>query len=374
MDLGEILRVMLRRWYIMVPMLLLAGVVAWVAAVVVPTQYESASTVSLLSADVSNEDERNPFLNFDASLVAMADYLGRSLQSTEANKELQTLGVTESYTVGLATGAQGPFLTFTVTGTDEAHVLRSAATLTKFAEERLERIQHDYGVASKDMIRMNAIVPPQKPVAKMKKKIEGVLVGGGGTTVTALLLTFVAEGVSRSRARRRGGAAVAVAGGGWPGQPDSSRPRRQLLSRQLPGDRSPAPGDPPVPDGSAGSGDLLAPGERPVSPVPVSPVSPAALPQPPATRLQVMSSEAEMDQTVVLDLPGRLGFSGLGSYGSYDGPASKSTPSMNTPNGASDDSFTAGSGTSSTTLYRSSGATDATEPIGQDDADSAHGR
>src|SRR4051812_24871810 len=129
MDLGEILRVMRDRWYVVVPMLMLAIGLGAAAVFVVPNTYESYSTVSLLSSPISTtvatQGNDNPFLTFDASLVATADFLGRSLQSTDAAKQLKDLGVTEKYTVALADGAQGPFITFTVTGNDETHVLRS---------------------------------------------------------------------------------------------------------------------------------------------------------------------------------------------------------------------------------------------------------
>lgn len=207
MDLGEILRVLRARWYIMAPMMLLAAGLSVATAVVVPASYESYSTVSLLSSPSSTEaatqGEDNPFLNFNGSLVAMADFLGRSLQSTEAETELRDRGVTEDYKVALAEGAQGPFLTITVTGTDKRHTQASTQTLTEYAAAQLAEIQRANGVKTQDMIRLTQIIPPQEPAPKLKKKIEMILAVGGGALALAFLVTFVVESVARSRRRRK---------------------------------------------------------------------------------------------------------------------------------------------------------------------------
>ncbi|MFU8875994.1 hypothetical protein [Micromonospora sp. SL4-19] len=238
MDLGEILSVVRTRWYILLPMLLLAVGLGVGAFVMVPTSYESTTTVSLLNsqsataAATEGENNDNPFLNFNGSLVATADFLGRSLQSNDAQAELLKMGVTEDFEVALAEGAQGPFLTFTVTGTDQAHLLTSTATIAKYAEERLVKIQAVNGVKPQDMIRLTEIIPPQKPEAQLKDKLKMVIAAGGGTTALALLLTFVVESVARSRRRRRQPAAAttsSAAGGSAsvPVRPSPARPAHQ---------------------------------------------------------------------------------------------------------------------------------------------------
>src|SRR4051794_8263966 len=102
MDLGEILRVLRKRWLVVVPMFVLAMGLGVTAFIVVPNTYESYTTVSLLSSpmstNVATKGNDNPFLTFDASLIATADFLGRSMQSTGAVEELKSRGVTEKYT------------------------------------------------------------------------------------------------------------------------------------------------------------------------------------------------------------------------------------------------------------------------------------
>ncbi|MFE9691043.1 hypothetical protein [Micromonospora sp. NPDC005806] len=242
MDLGEILLVARTRWYIILPMMLLAVGLSVAAFVLVPTSYQSTTTVSLLSSPAATdaatpgENNDNPFLNFNGSLVATADFLGRSLQSTGAQAELLRMGVTEDFEVGLAEGAQGPFLTFTVTGTDQAHLLASTATIARYADTKLTSIQAENGVKPKDMVRMTEIIPPQKPEPQLKDKLKVVIAAGGGTTALAVLVTFVVESLARSRRRRLELAAVTAPSAGVAGG-----------SARVPGRPSPAPQPQPQP-------------------------------------------------------------------------------------------------------------------------------
>ncbi|WP_406081524.1 hypothetical protein [Micromonospora sp. NBC_00858] len=238
MDLGEILSVARARWYILLPMMVLAVGLGIAAFVLVPTSYQSTTTVSLLSSPAASdaatpgEHNDNPFLNFNGSLVATADFLGRSLQSTDAQAELLKMGVTEDFEVGLAEGAQGPFLTFTVTGTDQAHLLASTATIARYAEAKLAKIQSKNDVKERDMVRMTEIIPPQKPEPQLKDKLKLVIAAGGGTAAFALLLTFVVESLARSRQRRQELATAAaapapVAAGGSANVPGRPAPARR---------------------------------------------------------------------------------------------------------------------------------------------------
>ena len=203
MDLGEILRVMRSRWYIVVPMMLLAAGLGVAAFLVTPTSYTTYTMVSLLSAPSATKTatmgQDNPFLNFNDSLVATADFLGRRLESTDVQLQLKNAGVSEEYKVTLAENAQGPFLTITLTGEDKDHLLTSAATLARFADTMLVTIQEQNGVRETDQIRLTQVIPAQKPEPVTKKKIEFVIVAAGGTMALTFILTFIVESVSRRR-------------------------------------------------------------------------------------------------------------------------------------------------------------------------------
>ncbi|NUS13116.1 MAG: chain length determinant protein [Streptomyces sp.] len=203
MDLAEIFRVMRRRWYVLLPGLLLTAGLVFGVTLVVHVTYQSQSTVVLLNSQKATVAyDGNPFLSTQTSLTGMADSLARNLNSDDSLRELKSRGAKGTFEAKLADNAQGPLLWLTVTGTDQASVLSSDKILTAYAKERLEQFQQDQSVASKAMIRMTTIVAPQTPVAQTKTRLEYMIMAGGGGLVLTLVAVFYVE--ARRRPRRPG--------------------------------------------------------------------------------------------------------------------------------------------------------------------------
>ncbi|MEU6933123.1 chain length determinant protein [Streptomyces sp. NPDC046385] len=200
MDLAEIFRVMCRRWYVLVPGLLLTAgltVGAWFS---VPTSYESQSTVALLNSRKGAAADGNPFLSMEPSLTGMADSLARNVNSDVSVSELKGKGLTEKYEAKIADNAQGPLLWLTVTGDDPDSVLTANKTLMAYTAQRLKELQADQKVEPDSMIRLTTIVPPQDPQAQLKSKVQYLIMAAGLGFVLSLVATFFVE------ARRRHGA------------------------------------------------------------------------------------------------------------------------------------------------------------------------
>jgi hypothetical protein len=198
MDLAEIFRVMRRRWYVLLPGLLLTAGLIVGAGLMVPVTYQSQSTVVLLNSQKATVAyDGNPFLSTQTSLTGMADSLARNLDSDDSLRALKSRGATGTFTAKLADNAQGPLLWLTVTGTDKAAVLASDKILTAYAKERLEQFQKQQSVAPKAMIRMTTIVPPQNPVAQTKTRIEYLVMAGCLGLVLSLFAVFYVEARSR---------------------------------------------------------------------------------------------------------------------------------------------------------------------------------
>jgi hypothetical protein len=200
MDLAEIFRVMRRRWYVLLPGLLLtAGLVFGVTRVVHVT-YQSQSTVVLLNSEKATRAyDGNPFLSTQTSLTGMADSLARNLNSDDSLRELKSRGAKGTFEAKLADNAQGPLLWLTVTGTDQASVLSSDKILTAYAKERLDQFQKQQSVAPKAMIRMTTIVSPQNPVAQTKTRLEYLIMAGALGLVVTLVAAFYVEARKRPR-------------------------------------------------------------------------------------------------------------------------------------------------------------------------------
>jgi uncharacterized protein involved in exopolysaccharide biosynthesis len=209
MNLTEATRVVRRRWYVIVPLLLLTLIATFGIDRAEKTKYEATSTFSLLASQKTVQGSsaapgtENPYLSFDASLNDMADFLTRRVDAPDSAQQLAKLGVTEAYSAELAANAEGPFITLTVIGTDPAHVSKSIDTLLSFSEQELSTIQTDASVAQSAMIGSMVIVSAGPPTTQLKSKIQaviGVLVVG---LVFSFLATFASDSFLAARSRRQ---------------------------------------------------------------------------------------------------------------------------------------------------------------------------
>lgn len=198
MDLAEIWRVMRRRWYVLIPGLVITAALAAAVHFLVPVQYQSQSTVTLLNSKKATEAfDGNPFLSTQTSLTGMADGLARNLNSDGAVADLKALGLTGTHEAKIADNALGPFMWLTVTGTDRAAVLKSDEILTAYAQKRLDEFQTQQSVRPEAMIRMATIVPPQEPEAQTKSRIQFIVMAGALGFVLSLVATFFVEARTR---------------------------------------------------------------------------------------------------------------------------------------------------------------------------------
>jgi hypothetical protein len=204
MDLAEIFRVMRRRWYVLLPGVLLTAGLMVAVTLLVPVTYQSQSTVALLNSKKATVAyDGNPFLSTQTSLTGMADGLARNLNSDGSIRELKSRGATGTFEAKLADNAQGPFMWLTVTGTEKSAVLSSNKTFTAYAKERLEQFQDEQSVESDAMIQMTTIVPPQNPVAQTKTRLQYLIMAGALGLVLSLVAVFYVEARRRGRASDR---------------------------------------------------------------------------------------------------------------------------------------------------------------------------
>lgn len=204
------LRVMLRRWYVSIPALIVAVALPAAAWTMISSKYQTTSTISLLNssaASSANQRTGNPFLAFDSSLTPMADFLARRLGSDQSAADLAARGVVDPASAELAPNASGPFLTMTVTGKDQAKVLTELQTFDDYAIQQLAVIQTTTtaSLPTSTLIRAVVVVPPQKPTTSMKSKFEDVAGAGVFGLAILFLSVFGSEAVALRRARERDG-------------------------------------------------------------------------------------------------------------------------------------------------------------------------
>jgi hypothetical protein len=208
MNLAEIWRIILKRWYIAVPMLLVAVALTGGVYQAIPVQYESTSMISLLASQqatkgtVTLPGTENPFSNFDSSLNDTADFLTRRVDSSDDALQLAAQGVTGKYSETLA-ASQGPFILLTVQGPTAATAQAEMSTLINYTAQALESLQQEENVPAVDMIRSDVIVPGSEATAQTKTRLQDTLGAGAGGLALAILVTLAVNSVFESRRRGR---------------------------------------------------------------------------------------------------------------------------------------------------------------------------
>jgi hypothetical protein len=214
MNVHDAVSVLRRRWYVALTLLVVAGVLLVGVNKSVAKKYQATSTISLLASRQATEGTasqpgtHNPFLNYDSSLNATADFLVRRLDSPADGLILQGDGVTEAYSAALAAAAVGPFITLTVTGANPAHVSASMNTLLTFTRKQLTDIQTQAGVPPAAMINSIVVVAPGPPAPQSKSRTQALLGVGVGGSVLVFLGTFTADNLLNARRRRHAGRAA----------------------------------------------------------------------------------------------------------------------------------------------------------------------
>ncbi|MEU0026653.1 O-antigen ligase family protein [Streptomyces sp. NPDC006335] len=206
MSIGEIWAILRRRWYFMVPFTVLSLLGGAYLYRTVPVSYESQSSVALLDSSAVARlapTFGNPISNAGGSLIVTADVLIRTLESSDAAKELHGRGVTDPYTTGFAPDSESPLLVLSVTGTDREKVLKETDILTAFAGEQLDALQAAAKVPPAYLVQTAPVVLPQTPVAESKNRYQGIAAVVIGGVVSAFLLSILMEGVTVVRRRRR---------------------------------------------------------------------------------------------------------------------------------------------------------------------------
>lgn len=212
------LRVMLRRWYVSIPALLVAIALPAAAWTMISSKYQTTSTISLLNSPAGSSADQgtgNPFLAFNSSLTPMADFLARRLSSDQTATDLATKGVTDAFSAELAPNASGPFLTMTMTGKNPNQVVTELQTFDQYAMSQLAVIQTsaNSSLPASTLIRAVVVVPPQKPTTSMKSKFEDVAGAGVFGLAILFLSVFGSEAMALRRARERSGQSRRRSGG-----------------------------------------------------------------------------------------------------------------------------------------------------------------
>lgn len=211
MDFWKTMGVLLRRWYVSVPIFVLCVLLGGGVFVAVPTQYESTGTM-VLTAPVSGgfvptspanaQGPGNPLLDFGGSLVITTQLLIQSLSSPTVQNQIAEQGGASTFQAGDGeTG--GPFVVIIADAKSKAQAERTVTLALKYAATELDQRQKAVQAPPSTFIGTQVVVAATPATRKLGSKVKAGGVALAGGVVLSLAAAFAAESVLANRRRRR---------------------------------------------------------------------------------------------------------------------------------------------------------------------------
>lgn len=209
MYLWDIMGALRRRWYIVIPGLLVTVIAAGVVTRIVPQTYQATGSVLLISPAVvggGGPDAKagsNPYLNFGNALGAAAEVVSASVNSDETAQQTKARGATGSYIVAMPPNSDAPLVSIEATASDGAMAIYTMNTVIGEFRARLLQVQQEAGAPSDQYIRAQSVTTPKNASvvrASLIRALAVVLIVGVLFSCGAALIL---EAIRRGRVRRR---------------------------------------------------------------------------------------------------------------------------------------------------------------------------
>jgi hypothetical protein len=203
MNVIDTLRGFVRRWYIVIPVLLAAVAAGFAAAALVPPTHALSATQVMLPAETDIPEDANPFL-YVGGLAPAADVVIRAAMAEDVVRRFTEGldGVEVSMARDSSTGA--PVIVTTVAARNDAD---AAAVLDAYIDNTarlLNDIQADAGVAPDGRITIRTLTVDDMSRIEVKDRFTAVGVATAAVLIAGLLGAALTDGILMSRSRRPG--------------------------------------------------------------------------------------------------------------------------------------------------------------------------
>ena len=200
----DALKVIVRRWVIVVVGLVSMAVAAVGVISVVPTEYQATGQlILLLPADSTGPTTpTNPYINLPSELTTTASLLAGTLMTKDSERDMVAKGYESEFDVAVVIGA-GPLLIITTRDTDQDEAIATRDEVMRRLDAELGAIQEAVNVPERQLISARPSSVGSVAEALPGSKIRALaVVGGLGVTIT-LLVAFLRD----RRVRRKAEAA-----------------------------------------------------------------------------------------------------------------------------------------------------------------------
>ncbi|OLT21974.1 hypothetical protein BJF81_14110 [Ornithinimicrobium sp. CNJ-824] len=216
MDVGSALRVLVRRWLV----LLLGMVLTFATAVYVydqaPPRYQATARILLLlPANARGEVVGSPFLYLPDGLNVLANIVSLTAQTSSFRAGLVEQGYASQYEIGL--NDDGPVFTVSVEGTNPEDVIETRDQVVLSIQDELLRVQVEEDAPPQQVATTRVYAADPVPHHLGGDKIRGVLAVLAAGGLLTLILVFVSDRLMQVRQVSRG---QGRATGATPHRPD----------------------------------------------------------------------------------------------------------------------------------------------------------
>lgn len=201
MNLADTLRGLWRRWYIVIPGLILTVLVAVGAWQAVKPDYQRTATQLLLPGTTSIPEAGNPYL-YLGGLSQAADVLVTAMSSEQEIDSLVQGYPGAQIVIVRDPLTSGPQILITVTARSDAEAGAILDTTVAQASETLDSLQDVDGITAGNRIGIKSITVDTQSTLIQKTRALAVAGAALGMLLITLLVAGLVEGLSTRRRRR----------------------------------------------------------------------------------------------------------------------------------------------------------------------------
>lgn len=201
MDFWEVIKVVVRRWVVTVPLLVLTAAVAVLLPPTIDPNYAASTSTAVISPE-ENDSPLNPFLAIGP--VAMAQGLASTADSPSAMEQIRAAGGSTNYGVQV-NNSRSPILNIQIEADTPEQAAQTGVLVLELIRTQLADRQAAAGAPPETQYYTQDLtgVPVAVPVYDGQQRVLFLSIGLGIGLTIAVALAM--EGVSLVRRRRRDG-------------------------------------------------------------------------------------------------------------------------------------------------------------------------
>lgn len=209
MDFLTAVKVVVRRWYVALPVLIVAAIVTQNVVQGVPPSFRANGSVIVASPGLPRGTDPsappvavNPLTNLDYTASVVASIVAGLMQDRAVKEELVAQGADPSYTLGTPPNTNAPLLGIEATAESPDKAVETVRLVIQGIQDQLERRQGEAGAPPDTWIRAIVLTSPTEAERQTGGKVRAAVALGALSLAAAVSMAFLAESIAFGRKRR----------------------------------------------------------------------------------------------------------------------------------------------------------------------------